>query len=138
MIELLKEAARELGAVQYYIPPADETVEMVPAITADVDACQKLAKRIDDVLAEPAPDAKAIAERIEQEMCGIEGEPGNESVVLDIDRATALIESRRVVPRAMLDDIIFYTAGMMDWNGEITDRKFIDKIAEAHGYKVEG
>ena len=53
--ELLKEAAEVLGAVQYYIPPADETVEMVPAITADVDACQKLAKRIDDVLAEPEP-----------------------------------------------------------------------------------
>ena len=55
MRELLKEAAEVLGAVQYYIPPADETVEMVPAITADVDACQKLAKRIDDVLAEPEP-----------------------------------------------------------------------------------
>ncbi len=92
--DLLKEAARELGAVQYYIPPADETVEMTPAITADVGACQKLAERIDTYLAALHESAMEVVDQLDHLI------NDNQGIRADFDhnKASALIEShgRRV------------------------------------------
>lgn len=50
----------------------------------------------------------------------------------------ALIDAHaKRVPRAMLSRIVSYTAGMMDWNGEVDDDLFIDEIAKEFGYRAE-
>jgi hypothetical protein len=127
MRELLEEAREILGDCYYdgKEPLSDGTRAMVA----------KVIKRIDAALAEPEPDAEAIAERIEQELCGIEGEPGHESVVLDIPKAAALIESYgRRVPRAMLKEIWDEAY----WCNANDDYKSIDEIAAKYGVEVEG
>lgn len=47
-----------------------------------------------------------LVERIEQTMCGIEGEPGLENVVIDIKQAAAMIEAyAKQVPEKLLSII---------------------------------
>jgi hypothetical protein len=139
-IKLLKEARDELGAVQYYIPPADETAEMTPAITADVDACQKLAERIDAALAEPAPDAMELVEKIRYpKYTQIDATTSSMTWFTD-DQAAALIKSYgRRVPRAISD-----IAGKLeeaidseDWNEAKSALNDLWDLRD-DGYKVEG
>lgn len=47
-----------------------------------------------------------LVERIEQTMCGIEGEPGHENAVIDINQAAALIDAyAKQVPEKLLSII---------------------------------
>lgn len=135
MIELLKEARDELGAVQYYIPPADETVEMTPAITADVDACQKLAERIDTYLSAPSESAMEMVRKIREGATFGHDLSERYCKLLDSE-AAALIESYgRRVPRAMLEN-----AYMLGWTDSKHDRISVDynPIAAKYGVEVEG
>jgi hypothetical protein len=135
MRELLKEAARELGAVQYYIPPADETVEMTPAITADVDSCQRLMTKIEAYLAAPRESAMEVVEKIREIH-----EVFPDSYAIDDLDAAALIEGYgRRVPRAISD-----IAGKLeeaidseDWNEAKSALNDLWDLRD-DGYKVEG
>lgn len=95
-------------------------------VLSALDTAERERDALAAYLAEPEPDAEAIAERIEQELCGIEGEPGHESVVLDIPEAAALIEGYgRRVPQWISvkerlpedDDPIVVTNNIKSWKG---------------------
>jgi len=76
-------------------------------------------------------DAEELAIRIQRR-------DNDENPQLTVDEAAALITAHsRTVPRAMLSRIVSYTAGMMDWNGEVDDDLFIDEIAKEFGYRAE-
>ena len=145
MRELLKEARDALRAVQHYIPPADETVEMTPAITADVGACQEIADRIDAALSAPKPDALEVVRNIRLGGYALNandpddrGPNGDDyHFTLTDTEAAALIQP--TVPRAMLE--VVWDAGN-EWNGSEDPmrarREDIEDIAAKYGVKVGG
>jgi len=88
-------------------------------------------------------DAEEMAKAVEAAIkpSYIESPNGRGGVMIiskDYSDAAALITAHsRTVPRAMLSRIVSYTAGMMDWNGEVDDDLFIDEIAKEFGYRAE-
>lgn len=111
--ELLKESLDRLSEVA-----------MLYQNKSDID----LAKRIDTYLAASNESAMEMVRKIR----------GNDDEIgffhLTDSEAAALIEDYgRRVPRAMLNEIIRYTEGMVEWDGEVSDYEFVDKIAAKHG-----
>jgi hypothetical protein len=137
MRELLKEARDVLRMVQTYFP----SVEQMEAHThdglavADVDACQKLAERIDTYLAAPRESAMEVVDQLDHLI------NDNQGIRADFDhnKAAALIESYgRRVPRAMLDDI-WYKGNKHGYEqGEDEQDEEIQSIAAKYGVEVEG
>lgn len=75
-----------------------------------------------------------LVERIEQTMCGIEGEPGHENVVIDIKQAAALIESyAKQVPEKLLS--IIYNMPPEFYSEWLDHAK---EICQDFGYTVKG
>lgn len=109
MRELLKEAAEVLRMVQTYFP----SVEQMEAHThdglavADVDACQKLAARIDAALAEPLDSAiEDLIDEIRDNDHMPDTDSGDFNFTLSYKEAAALIEGYgRRVPRAFVKDV---------------------------------
>lgn len=105
---------------------------------------EKLRDRIDEFLAKPAPDAMEIVRQIREPVrINLEEIKETETeikITYEIEykigksEAAALIESRRVVPRAMLDEIWLNGYQCKDGKKD-TDTA---EIATKHGYKVEG
>ena len=90
-------------------------------------------KRTSELLAELEPDAMDVVDKIRdsviQEPCEGVQQIG---FILTDSKAAALIESRRVVPRAMLEEVWEMSVG-----NEKPSDGFFDAIATKHGYKVE-
>jgi len=126
--ELLKEALDRLSEVA-----------MLYQNKGDID----LVKRIDAYLAAPSESAMEMARAIEaaikpQYIESPNGRGGVMVVSKDYTDAAALIEGlQRRVPRKMLDGIIQYTKGMVEWNGEVSNYEFVDKIAAKHSVVIE-
>jgi len=102
---------------------------------------EKLRDNIEDALTEPAPDAMELACTIEKifddAICDVDDYHDNYVPVMSRARAkaAALIESRRVVPRAMLDEIADES---LMFRSKEDQRVKVTAIAAKHGYKVEG
>lgn len=129
MIELLKEAREILGDCYSdgKYPLSEGTMGMVA----------KVIKRINAALAKPAPDAMEIVRMIRS------GSPfsSDGNPYLTDKEAAALIESRRVVPRAIdtiagkLDEAI----GEEDWNeAKSALNDLWDLRDDKYGVEVEG
>jgi len=119
--ELLKEALDRLSEVA-----------MLYQNKGDID----LVKRIDAYLAAPSESAMEMVGRVRDG--GINRCEESFDFDLSNSDAAALIEGlQRRVPRKMLDEIIQYTEGMVEWNGEVSNYEFVDKIAAKHGVVIE-
>lgn len=134
MIELLKEARDVLWMVQTYIP----SVEQMEAHThdglavADVDACQKLADRIDAALAKPAPDAMEIVDKIREYYIHHPEAYDDYAVAnftMPVTEAAALIEaySHTMSPK-LFDEIL---------QSQPLSIAKLGRLLVKHGYKVE-
>jgi hypothetical protein len=148
-IELLKEAMDELGAVQYYIPPADETAEMTPAITADVDACQRLMTKIEAYLAEPEPDAMEIVRKVRhgnvvayaQNNDLLHATVEKQYTLTDSEAAALIASLGRRVPRVMLEELAIEILNLADLAWKSGWQEYVKNLLTAifakHGVKVE-
>lgn len=145
MIELLKEARGQLAAMHDHLMELTAKLPMQYFGLVDSGLIQdagNLIERINAGLAKPAPDAMEIVRLLREGWYSGDSPDDAESVEfiykLTDSVAAALIESRRVVPRAMLEEI-WYKGNKHGYEqGEDELDEDIDAIAAKHGYKVEG
>ena len=132
--ELLELASQEIAQAMGKLGEAlgENDINEAKSVWCDMDA---LKTRIDAYLAAPSESAMEMVRQI-RDLESYGG--GDYEYYLDATDAAALIEGlQRRVPRAMLVEIIRYVAGMIEWDGEVSDYKFVDKFAAKYGVVIE-
>jgi len=137
--ELLKEARGELAKAHDHLMELTAKLPMQYFGLVDGNIIQAedcLISQLDAYLAAPSESAMEMVGRVRDG--GINRCEESFDFDLSNSDAAALIEGlQRRVPRKMLDEIIQYTEGMVEWNGEVSNYEFVDKIAAKHGVVIE-